>query len=71
MVILIVSVRPNSVCLRLFVHFIEDSMVAIWWEKAVLLAFCPCCFYFMPSQLCVFISRLVSGAGIEFDCIGS
>ena len=46
--ILIVNVCPLSVCLRNFVHFIYDSLVAICWERAVLLAFRSSCLYFMP-----------------------
>ena len=37
--------------------------MAICWERAVLLAFCSCCSYFMPSKLYVFLSHLVSRAG--------
>ena len=44
--ILIVNVRPLSVCLLLTVQFIYDSFVASCWERAVLLAFHLCCFYF-------------------------
>ena len=41
--ILIVSVRQLSVALWLFVHFVYDSLVAICWERAALLAFRLCC----------------------------
>ena len=42
-----------------FCYFIQDSLVAICWERAVLFLL----FYFMPSNMCVFLSHLVSRAG--------
>ena len=39
---------------RSFVHFIYDSLVAICWERAVILAFLSCCFLFYAvSTVCV------------------
>ena len=37
--------------------------MVICWERAVPLAFCSCCSYFMLSKLYVFLSYLVSRAG--------
>ena len=40
--------------------------MAICCERAVLLAFCSCCSYFIPSKLYVFLSYLVSRAECGF-----
>ena len=63
LVVLFVSILTLSVCLWHFIHFINDILVDICWERAVLLAFRLFCFYFMPSLLYMFLSRLVSGRG--------
>ena len=55
--ILIVNVCPLYACLWLSFHFIKDNLAAICWESVVPLAFWSCGFYFMPSQLYVFLSR--------------
>ena len=44
--ILIVNVRPLSVCLWLTVQNILDKLVAICWERAAPLGFRVYCFYF-------------------------
>ena len=50
--ILIVNVRPLSVCLWLTVQFIKDSLVVICWERAVPLAFHLCYFLFKCRLNC-------------------
>ena len=55
----IVNVRPFFVCLSTF-FFFQDILVVICWERAVPLAFRSCCFYFVPSRLCVCVCVCVS-----------
>ena len=43
--------HPLSVCLWLFVQFIQYSLITICWKKSALLAFCFCCFDIMLSVL--------------------
>ena len=52
----------------LFIYdFLSILLRIAWWpsclERAVLLAFCSCCSYFMPSKLYVFLTYLVFRAG--------
>ena len=59
----VVIVRPLSVCPWPFVHFVNYSLVASCWERAVLLAFRVHCFT-LYRLICLYsFSRLVSGAG--------
>ena len=67
--ILIVNVRPLSVCLWLTVQFIQDSIVAICLERTVPLAFHLCCFY-LSAVLIVGWNSLVSiPAHCQVNCL--
>ena len=70
--ILIVNVRPLSVCFDLLFNFIYDSLVAISWERAIPLAFHLCWFLFWCylNCRCPFPVWCL-GQDVEFDCVGS
>ena len=66
------DVITNFCCLWLIVQFIQDSLVAICWERAVPLVFNLFCFYFSAFLIVgVPLSFDVLGQDVEFDCIGS
>ena len=61
--ILIVYVRPLSVCLWQAVQFNWDGLLAICWERVVLFTFRLYCFHFVPSYCTCSIPVLVFRAG--------
>ena len=65
---LIVIVHPPSVCLRLLLCFVQDSLVAICWESVVLLAFRLCCFILFRLNCLCSLPVWCLGQNVEFDC---
>ena len=67
---LIVLVRQLSVCLRLLVYFVRDSLMVIYWESAVLLDFRVWCFTLCRLYCIIFpFGVSVCSWSLPFICV--
>ena len=67
---IIVIVRQLSVCLRLLVYFVRDSLMVIYWEIAVLLYFPVWCFTLCRLYCIIFpFGVAVCSWSLPFVCV--